>query len=185
MKKIIVTIALAAGMILSATAQHAYKFGHLNVSELIVLMPERDSAQAKLEAYGEDLQEQIETLQVELNNKFNMYQTKQASWTEAIREAKEKEIQEMNQRIQDFQRTAQEDFSRMQQTLLRPVIEKANAAISKVGKDNGFTYIFDTSTGVLSFFNTDHSENVLPLVKAELKIPADKVAPVTPPATAR
>jgi outer membrane protein len=182
MKKIIVIFALTAGIALSATAQHAYKFGHLNVSELIVLMPERDSAQAKLEAYGQDLQEQIETLQVELNNKVNVYQTKQATWSTAILEAKQKEIQEMSQRIEEFQRTAQEDFARMQQTVLRPVIEKADAAISKVGKDNGFTYIFDTSTGALRYFNADHSENVLPLVKAELKIPADKVAPSTPAA---
>ncbi|MDR2802329.1 MAG: OmpH family outer membrane protein [Prevotellaceae bacterium] len=184
MKKIIVILILAAGITLPATAQHAYKFGHLNVSELIVLMPERDSAQAKLEAYGEDLQEQIETLRVELNNKLNVYQTKQATWSAAILEAKQKEIQEMSQRIEEFQRTAQDDFSRMQQTLLRPVIDKANAAIAKVGKDNGFTYIFDTSTGVLPYFNTDHSENVLPLIKAELKIPADKVAPAAA-ATAR
>ncbi|MDR0694186.1 MAG: OmpH family outer membrane protein [Prevotellaceae bacterium] len=184
MKKIIVILVLAVGITLPATAQHTYKFGHLNVSELIVLMPERDSAQAKMEAYGADLQEQIETLQVELNNKLNMYQTRQATWSDAIREAKQKELQEMNQRIEEFQRTAQEDFSRMQQTLLRPVIEKANAAIVKVGKENGFTYIFDTSVGAMPYVNTDHSENVLPLIKAELKIPADKVAP-TAAATAR
>ena len=182
MKKIIVIFALAVGIVLPATAQHAYKFGHLNVSELIVLMPERDSALAKLEAYAKDLQEQIETLQVELNNKLNVYQTKQATWSAAILEAKQKELQEMNQRVEEFQRTAQEDFSRMQQTLLQPVLDKAKASIAKVGKDNGFTYIFDISTGVLQYFNTDHSENILPLVKAELKIPADKVAPTATPA---
>ncbi|MDR0763244.1 MAG: OmpH family outer membrane protein [Bacteroidales bacterium] len=182
MKKIIVILALAVGIVVPATAQHAYKFGHLNVSELIVLMPERDSAAAKMEAYAKDLQEQIETLQVELNNKVNVYQTKQATWSAAILEAKQKELQEMNQRIEEFQRTAQEDFARMQQTLLRPVQEKAMAAIVKVGKDNGFTYIFDTSTGALPYFSADHSENVLPLVKTELKIPADKIAPAATPA---
>jgi outer membrane protein len=179
MKKILVLVTLIAGIALPATAQHAYKFGHINLSELIVLMPERDSAQAKLAAYEQELREQIETMQVELNNKQNVYQTKQATWTAAILEAKQKELQDMYQRIEEFQRTAQEDFSRMQTTLLRPVIDKANAAITKVGKDLGFTYIFDTSTGILPFFNTDHSENVLPVVKTELKIPADKVAPAT------
>jgi outer membrane protein len=173
----IFAIILLAGIIGTATAQETYKFGHINSQELLMLMPERDSAQVRMEAYSRELTEQIEAMQVDYNNKLNTYQAKQATWTAAILEAKQKELQDMGVRIEEFQRTAQEDFQRMQMTLLRPINEKAMNAINKVGSENGFLYIFDISTGAVPFFNTAQSIDVLPMVKQELKIPADKKLP--------
>jgi len=52
---------------------------------------------------------------------------------------------------------------------MKPVIEKADSAIKKVAKANGFTYIFDTSTGVILYFS-EQSVDIGPLVKKELGI---------------
>jgi outer membrane protein len=41
-------------------------------------------------------------------------------------------------------------------------------AISEVGKENGYTYIFDVGTGAVVFF--DNGDNILPLVKKKLGI---------------
>jgi len=177
---VIVLLAVFAG---SASAQN-FKFGHINAQELMLLMPDRDSALAKLEAYGKDLSEQIEAMQVEYNNKLNTYQSRQATWTAAILEQRQRELQELGQRVEEFQRTAQADFQNMQGVLMRPVIEKANNAITKVGKDNGFTYVFDISSGTVPYFNPDHSVDILPLVRTELKIPADKKVPAAAAGTA-
>jgi len=169
MKKIILCAALAAAAV-CAKAQQAYKFGHINGQELLSIMPERDSAEAKYMAYGKDLEEQMEVFQVEYNNKLNTYQQRAKTWSDAIREAKEKELQDIGQRIQEFQVTAREDLQKRQVELLRPVIEKATNAVKKVGKDNGFTYIFDISNAALAYWNADHSVDVLDLVKKELGI---------------
>ncbi|MDR2362561.1 MAG: OmpH family outer membrane protein [Prevotellaceae bacterium] len=185
MKQIILTLALVAGVTLSATAQQPFKFGHINSQELFLLMPERDSALVKLENYRKELTEQIETLQVEFNKKLTDYQNKQSTWTAATLETKQKELQQLSQNIEEYQRNAQEELAQMQQIVIRPVTEKANAAISKVGKDNEFTYIFDVSMGVVPYFNLEQSIDVLPLVKTELNIPADKVAPTTSTTTSR
>ncbi len=163
-------VVVMAGIGSTAVAQQNYKFGHINAQELIVLMPERDSATTKMENYGKELQEQIEAMQVEYNTKLNTYQQKAATWSAAILEAKQKELVELQTRIQEFQQTAQEDFQKMQQTLLRPVIEKANKAIETVAKREGFTYIFDISSGNIPYFNVEQSIDLLPLVKKELNI---------------
>jgi outer membrane protein len=173
MKKIMLCAALAAAT-LSVGAQPAYKFGHINGQELLTLMPERDSAEAKYMAYGKDLEEQVELMQVEYNNKLQTYQQKAKTWSDAIREAKEKELQDLGQRIQEFQVTAREDLNKRQGELLRPVLEKATGAVKKVGKDNGFTYIYDTSNNSLLYWDVEQSISVLDLVKKELNIPADK-----------
>jgi len=121
------------------------KFGHINSQELLMAMPERDSAEAKLKRYAKDLSDQIETLQVEYNKKYQDYLQKKATFTDAIREMKEKELSDLGQRSQEFEQTAQQDYQRQQGELMKPIMEKADAAIKKIAKANGFTYVFDIS----------------------------------------
>lgn len=153
----------------SSFAQSNLKFGHINVQELLTAMPERDSAEAKLKSYGEDLSEQIEQLYVEYNNKAQNYQQRRETLTQAIREAREKELSELEQRIREFEMTAQQDYQRMQGELMKPIMEKADAAIKKVSKQNGYLYVFDVSTGGIVYFS-ETSTDILPLVKKELGI---------------
>jgi outer membrane protein len=145
------------------------KFGHINSQELMMAMPERDSAEAKLKRYGKQLQDQIETLQVEFNNKYQDYLKKKATFTDAIREMKEKELSDLQTRSQEFEQTAQQDYQRQQSETMKPIVDKANATIQKVAKANGFIYVFDTSTGAITYFS-DQSIDILPLVKKELGI---------------
>ena len=58
----------------------------------------------------------------------------------------------------------------MQNLLLAPVFKKANDAIQKIGKEQGFIYIFDTSTGAVPFISTEQSVDVMPMAKKELGI---------------
>ncbi len=153
----------------SVFAQTNLKFGHINGQELLSQMPERDSAEARLRAYGTDLTEQIEELHVEYNNKLQNYMSRRASLSDAIREARERELSELQQRIQEFEATAQQDYQRMQGEIMRPIIEKADNAIKKVAKQNGFLYVFDVSAGSVVYFS-EASIDILPLVKKELGI---------------
>ncbi|MDR2813599.1 MAG: OmpH family outer membrane protein [Prevotellaceae bacterium] len=184
MKKIILCAALVAAAC-GANAQQTYKFGHINGQEVLALMPERDSAEAKYMAYGKDLEEMIEVMQVEYNKMLQEYQQKARTWSEAIRETKEKDLQDKGQRIQEFQVTAREDLQKRQMDLLRPVIEKATNAVKKVGKDNGFTYIYDVSNAALAYWDTEQSIDITELVRKELNIPANKTLPKAAATSAR
>jgi outer membrane protein len=153
----------------SAFAQSNLKFAHINGQELLAAMPERDSAEAKLTAYGQDLSEQIEELHVEYNNKLQTYMQRRETFTAAIREVREKELTGLQQRIQEFEQTAQQEYQRMQGELMRPLMEKADAAIKTVAKREGFIYVFDLSAGTVVYFS-DQSVDILPLVKKELGV---------------
>lgn len=176
--------AMLAAAACGAKAQQPYKFGHINGQEMIALMPERDSAEVKYMAYGKDLEEMIEVMQVDYNKMLQEYQQKARTWSDAIRENKEKELQDKGQRIQEFQVTAREDLQKRQMELLRPVIEKATNAVKKVGKDNGFTYIYDVSNAALAYWDDEQSVDITDLVRKELNIPAGKTLPKAPAAAA-
>ena len=180
MKKIALMILLIAGLGFAANAQDL-KFGHINTNELVSLMSEMDSARVKLQAYQTDLEETMQGMEDEYNNKYTDYQRKQATWTPAVRESKEKDIQDLVQRIQQFQQTAQQEMQQMQQVLMQPVVQKAQEAINKVAKEKGLSYVFDTSSGSIIYMS-DTTLDLLPLAKKELGIPAEKVAPTQLPA---
>lgn len=150
------------------------KFGHINSQELIAVMPERDSAIAKLEAHANELEGELELLQVEFRNKYNEYNQKQGSWGSSLLESKTKELQELDARIQQYQQSASQEYQQLQQMLFAPVFNKANEVIKKIGKERGLIYIFDLSSGSMPYINEELSLDILPLAKQAMNIPADK-----------
>jgi len=169
MKKILGSIIVwvfSAGMLL---AQPNLKIGHINTQELLQAMPETDSAQLKLEKMQKELQNQLEVMQVELNNKYQDYLSKRDTYSELVRQTKEDELQNIQQRIQQFAQNAEQDLQRRRSELFKPILDKASKAIEAVAKENGFTYILDLSSGVV-LFHSDSSLDILPMVKAKLKL---------------
>jgi outer membrane protein len=143
----------------------AQKFGHIDSQQLLLSMPEREQAQTKLESQAVMYEEQMKAMQTELQTKYDDYLAKSETWPAAIRTTKEKELNQLQQGMQDFSATAQQDLAKMEEELLTPMIERAKKAIEDVGTENGFTYIFDASTGVTLF---NGGEDVTSLVKAKL-----------------
>ena len=168
-------LTLVAALVLCSTSLFAQKFGYINTQELIAAMPERDSAQVKLQNYTKELGTQLESIQVEFNNKYQEYQKSMATLTESVRQRKEKELQHLQTRYEEFQQMAQQDVQKMQAQLMGPVIEQAENAIKKVSQANGFLVVFDQSSGAMAYFDEATLTNILPLVKKELGI-VDKPA---------
>lgn len=156
-----------------ALAQNPLKLGHINSQELLKSMPEQDSAIARLKAFEKDLMERMDQIRVEYNKKLEDYKQNVNSWTPAIREVKEKEIQDLQMRQQEFMQASQQDFQATQAKLMQPIIDKAHKAIETVGKENGFFYIFDQSLGSLLYISPE-SIDVLPLVQKHLGIKVTK-----------
>jgi len=179
MKKIILSTLLIFGVASMAGAQVPTS-GHLYFEELVYLMPEMDSARISLQAYATDLQETLQAMEDEYNNKYTEYQRKASTWTPAVQKTKEEDIQNLVQRIQQFQQTAQQEMQQMEQKLSEPCYNKARAAVEKVAKENNLTYVF--LVGTLLYVDTTKSLDILPLAKKELGIPAEKVAPTQIPA---
>lgn len=164
------SIAAAALITLCSFNASAQKFGYIHSGELIQSMPEMAEVQTKLEALGKDLDDAFELMTVEFNNKVNDYSKNVSTYTDTIRKVKEDEIQKLRERIEEFQETAPQNMREEQNKLMAPVVEKASQAIDKVGKANGFTAVFDVSTGALAYHDEATMINLLPLVKAELGI---------------
>jgi outer membrane protein len=163
---------LAIAIIVTVAGQNAvaqnFKFGHINSDELIKAMPDYDSATVKLEKFRKELVNALEIMTVELNNKAEALNKESKNLSDIVRQTKEQELQDMNGRIQTFQSNASQQLQDKQAELFQPIITKADKAVKDVGKEQGFTYVFDVAKGQLLYFDEAKSTNLLAPVKAKL-----------------
>ncbi|HMZ49290.1 MAG TPA: OmpH family outer membrane protein, partial [Flavobacteriales bacterium] len=104
----------------------------------------------------------------EYTAKMTEVRTKFDSMTQTEKEAAQRELGEMEQRITTAQENAKEDLGKQEQELMAPMLARTDKAIKEVATANGFAYIFDTSTGLVLFY--DGGEDIMPLVKKALNI---------------
>ena len=83
-----------------------------------------------------------------------------------VRQIREQELVDLQNRIQDFQNGVQQDLEEKQYELAKPFQDKIQGAIDSVAKENQFNYIFDTQ--ILLYY--DGGEDITPLVKKKLGI---------------
>ena len=155
-------LALVLPMIASAQ-----KLGHINSQELLATMPELKTVQAKLDTLASQYEAQFANMQEEFNTKLAKFQQEQATMTAGVREFRQQEIAEMEQRIYLFRQTAQEDLQKKQQEFMAPIQQRMLDAIKKVSQAQGCTYVFEAMT--LHYIAPD-ALDLMPLVKKELGI---------------
>ncbi|HPG33260.1 MAG: OmpH family outer membrane protein [Lentimicrobiaceae bacterium] len=160
---LILAIAVSA---MQVSAQKTQKLGHINFAQLYEMMPGQDSIKTAFNAYQEQLQSQFQAMQAEYETKLNDYQSNQATMSNIIKQTKEKEILDLQRRIQDFQQTAQEDLQAKEAELTAPIIDKARTAVKDVAKENGYNFIFNSTEGLLLY--TESADDIMPLVKKKL-----------------
>lgn len=154
--------------ILAAGFMHAQKFGHLNYGNLLLDLPQVVSANTQLEAFQKPLIDQVEA----------RYKTFQASYQKALAEGqkgtmspleqkqKEEELMKEQQAIAKLEQDTQAKMMKKREELLKPILKQIENAVTAVGKEGGYSGIFDTSNGQLLY--AVDSEDVMDKVKAKL-----------------
>ncbi len=150
----------------SVNAQKGVKVGHINSNDLLTAMPERTAVQKELEDYANQLKITLDAMRKEYETKVAEFQGKQDVMTDIIKNNKIKEITDLEKRITEFQQTAEADIQKKEQSLLQPIIDKAKNAINEVAKEGSFTYILDSSVGVVLY--SVEGDDILPAVKKKL-----------------
>ncbi len=167
-KKLVIAALCVMPFALSAQGVVA-KFGHVNAQEIFAVMPERAEAEKELESTSKKYEGELTKMTEEYQNKYKDFVAQQDTLPENIKVRRMQEVGELEQRIQNFREVAMQSIQQQQQQLLAPITKKLTDAISAVGKENSFTYIFDLANGGV-LYHGDTSVDVTPLVKTKLGI---------------
>ena len=162
MKKMILMLALALPMIASAQ-----KIGHVSSQEVMAVMPETKKMAEKLDSLQNVYETQLANMQEEFSKKVAEFQQQQATMTAGVREFRQQELAEMEQRTQMFYQTVQKELQAKQVEYLQPVQAKLLEAINKVAAAQGCTYVMDKAS---MLYIAPDALDLTPAVRAELGI---------------
>ena len=169
MKKFFQLSALIALFFLTAnTTVEAQKFGYINSAAVLAELPEVQQMRSNLEGLQKQLQKKGQQMLADYQTKQQDAVAKQQNGTMSPVEEKQvlEDLQKKEQEIMKFEQEMQQKLGSKEQELLNPILAKVNTAIQSVAKDNGFQFIFDTSSGVLLY--ADESQDITAMVKAKL-----------------
>lgn len=168
MKKIILMLALALPMFAFAQKNAAPSvIGHINSQEIMASMPEINEIKLKLDTLQGTYENHLANMQEEFNKKVTEFQQQQATMTDGIKQYRQQELAEMEQRIQQFYQTVQQELQAKQAELMLPVQQRLLDAIKKVATAKNCAYVMD-STAML--YASPDALNLTAAVKAELGI---------------
>mgnify|MGYP003572606283 len=169
------TIALFAAVALFFAANvnaNAQKLAHINVDEVMSVMPEYAAMVEEVKAYATALENDLTEMEKEAQSRYDNLIANQNNWTQLRISKEQEDLQMLAQRIQEYQMKAQQDLQNKQMELIQPVMEKLQNAINEIAREKGYTYVLDSSQskGVVIF--TEKGEDIAPFVKAKLNISA-------------
>lgn len=156
------------GFLTVSSVSFAQKTAFINLDSLLTIMPEYAEAKKTSAEHYKQLESTLTTMQKELNDKLAEFQANETKYTDLIKQTKQKEMQDLNQRIQDFQTQAQIDFQKKNDDLTKPINQKAKKAIEKVAKAKGYKMVMDASGGLLLY--SEPADDLFNAVKIELGI---------------
>ncbi len=145
------------------------KYGHLNYNNVLELMPEYKRGNTQLETYGNQLVEQGKSRLGKFQAEVQEYQRKEQAGELTglqIKQAQERLAKE-EQAILALEQQMSEKIAKKRTDILQPLLTRVDKAIEDVGRENGYTMIFNTS--MFGFIlSLEDSDDVMPLVKSKL-----------------
>ena len=145
------------------------KVAHIDVQALIVELPAMKKANEEIKKLSESYEKEYTTLITEYQTKGQKYQAEAATAGDIENEKRAKEIDDIQQRIQLFQQTANQDLQKKEVELTQPIVQNTLDAIKKVGKEKGYNYVLDSSMGS-GVLLADDSANIMNDVKKALNV---------------
>jgi outer membrane protein len=168
MKKILSIVIVVIAVSFAANAQGP-KLGHVNYQKVITGLPGYKAAETKLQEFSKQLQDTYVAMQNEYQTKVQDYTEKEKNMLPAIKEVKQKEIIDLEKRMQSLEMNSQQQLMEKQQELLAPLEEKVVTAVKAIAKEKGYSYVFDTAPGSGVLYAPD-SDDITTLLKEKLGI---------------
>lgn len=149
-------LCIAVLSLLCAVNSIAQKYGHINSRTVIDSLHESKKILEQLGIYEKALGKTGEEMVQKFESNLANYRKEISSGN--VPPVRQKEMEsnlEMEQdAIAKYQRSAKESLDKRREELLAPMLERVDATINDLAKNEGFNLIFDSSVGFVHYDNT-------------------------------
>jgi outer membrane protein len=138
-----------------------FKFGVMNVQRIIVSCDAGKQAKVKFEKKMKDLKQKFKGEEESLKKLQDEIKKKSSAWSEEKKAEKVREYQKNGRELQAKTEDARFEMKQMQDKELEPILKSLEKVVAKYGKDNGYTAIMDSKSGIVYFDKTADISDVV------------------------
>ncbi|UOF94488.1 MAG: OmpH family outer membrane protein [Bacteroides sp.] len=144
------------------------KIGYINMNELLQLMPEIIEVNNEMQNYLNNLENIMSDMQKDFQNKYSYYENNKNEFADIIKKDKEKELEDLSNRINEYQIHAQNDINNKKNELLSPLYDNAKKVIKEIAIENNLSYIIDNSQSIIIHGPLEY--DIINIVKQKLNL---------------
>jgi len=135
-------------VLLVSQAVYAQKWGYIDATYILKMMPEYGEVQQELDKVSQQWQEEIAAMRTEIQSMYDAYQAEEVLLTEEMKQERLAAIEEKEETSQAYHRKVfgyEGLFFLKKKELLKPVQDKLFDAVEKVAKEKRLELVFDKS----------------------------------------
>lgn len=173
-----------AGLTISASAAMAQspapantasnKIGYINSQKLIAEAPGAAEARTTIEKEMNKHQADLALADDSIKTLVTEFQKKQLAMSKDARDKEEASIRGRQQTLQQRAQALEEQMTKRQQDLVKPIMDRINTVLTDLRKEQGYVVIFDVAGG--SIVAADPAADLTETVLARLKAAAPTAA---------
>ncbi|KXK37683.1 MAG: OmpH family outer membrane protein [Saprospiraceae bacterium] len=167
MKLNFLSIALMMALAVTVNAQ---KFGYIDTQELLSQMSEMKLADNQLQQYQNELMAKRGEMTIKFEDEYKAYlnEANGGTLSKVQMQQREEALVAKQEEIRSYETEMQQKIIAKREELLKPIIDKVQLEIDKLGKEQGYTMIFDASAGMI--LHAAESENLMSTLKTRLGV---------------
>lgn len=168
MKRIFRLSLVAVFTVCVAFTAEAQQFGYTNSQEILMEMPDVKRADSQLADLQKQLQRKGEQMVKAYQEKRADLQRRHDNGELSPAQAKIEleNLAKDEQKLMEYEQNMMQQLATKREQLIKPIFDKIQNAIDTVAKEKGYSYVVDSSTGVLLY--ADPSHDITGAVKSRL-----------------
>jgi len=141
------------------------KLGVMNVQKIIVGCKAGKAAKERFDVKMKDLQSTFTDEEADLKKLQAEIKKKSSAWSEEKKAEKVREFQKSGRELQAKTEDARFEMKQLQDKELEPILKALEKVVENYGKDQGYTMILDSKSGVIFYDKTtDVSDSIMKLL---------------------
>lgn len=167
-KGLLILVLMMGGVHLNAQNSIA----HCNYQKISDSLPSTKKAFAQLEKMKRESEEELKTMQEELEKKYIKYQQEANSMNKFTKEKAEEDLNQLQQSMVNRERQLQERLQEAQVRFFKPIQDRVFKIVGELALDEKYDYVVESSTMIFASPKHDITDKAL---SAILKSEAEEI----------
>ncbi|PAU93388.1 hypothetical protein CK503_11670 [Aliifodinibius salipaludis] len=132
--------------VVTTSAFGQLNIGYLNTQEVISQMPERSQIEQELNSFIQEKRQELQQKTTEFQDAVAEFQQNQDSMSDTEIQNREQQLAQMESEMTQFRQGIQQQIQQRRASLLEPLYNKMDEAISTVAENNDLDFVINEAT---------------------------------------